>query len=333
MYPLYEFIGWVKQADEMFEVEGKIRKAFRLLKKILKHYDRDIPAYIYMKYNALWKAFEKEYEVDYEIEKMTDDELSARISDALQLNRSVQRGQNDFKRGAKALFQKYMQDSISANELKNRLSLLEKKYISHEKYTAPFEYEIYTIFSAYFYGRETISRKIMDLYGQYMWFTHMTFEDVWKKRIEKELEQDLNWPKPMKCAIQIDMEGKYWNYIYIDPTIKMKVQNKNHSAQDEDSMLYMFQSLIEFDCDPYYQYYLHENCRIISNWLELMKHYPELAETFVQRGKRYCSDRENYLKEVRAKKEYELLSIPIGERKQILRIWNFAEGRWISVVE
>ena len=332
-YNVYELEGWVQVAYDAY-LEARDEKAFRILQKAIKLYAQDIPAYIYYEYYDLWSAFEEEYEVDYEIEKMTEDELSARISDAVQRNRSCKKHSKSFRREARHIFEDYLEDKISNDNMRSRIALLEKKHLSNEVYTSEFEEEIVTIFRAYFHGSEVIDYLVVSMYERYFreFFDCEIFEEQWRRHAEKVIETDESWPKAMKCAVQQDAQGKDWRYIYIDPTIQSDMTSKNYSGKEEINMLALIRSMIRFEPNYIGKSGLHQGCHIISNWRELTQQYPGFVEKFVERGKKYCVEREEHMKKARLEQEQTLLSIPLDERKKIVRIWNDWDNKWIHVV-
>lgn len=330
-YSEYEFIGWVKQAYALFEANKKWR-AFRLLRKTLKHYDEDIPAYIYIKYSLLWSAFEEEYEVNNSIKTMTDDELHDYISDAVCMNQSVKRKGKYFRRGAKRVFEDYLRGLNSIQNLQNKLSVLEKECIFNGKYTSSFKREMIFILAAYFWGREFITRKTLNMYLPYFteWFVVQTYEDMMQMREAKELQEDKEWPEAIECAVFVN---NVWSYFYLDPTIPQRVQTKNHSLEHDEDRIAIFQSMIEFQHSFAGEKAEHNGHQIVANWFELMEKYPQLAEKTVECGKQYYARREEHLKEKKIQQEQKLLAIPATEREKIVRIFNHWNQKWIHVVE
>ena len=332
-YSDHEFSGWVQVANDAFE-EGRESKAFRILNRTLKHYDKDIPAYIYFKYHDLWKALEEEYEVDYEIEQMSDDELSNRISDAMQKNHKMKRNSKKFQRMAKGIFEGYLKERTSIASLEKQLTLFEKEYLSNDVLTNATEDEIISIFRAYFYDRREIQSTIVRLYDRFLreFFDCETLEEQLRNCIEEKVNGDEDWPEPIRYAIRLSSNPPSWSFIDLDPTIYKNNPTDSPAEREEKNVLAMVQSEIILEKGSRLEYDYHNGCHIIANWFFLMEQYPQLMDKIVKRGEEYKARREVYFKRQKQYQEQNLMRLSDDSRERIVKIWNAWDDQWIDVV-
>lgn len=333
-YNVYEFEWQVEEANAEYE-QGRENKAFRILRKALCHFDEDIPAYVYFRYYDMWKEFEELYEVYHGIAKMSDEELVENVNDALNGNRHERIMANSFQKDARKIFNRYLDGNISNKVLYNKIYALERQELSNPVYTDFFVREMIAIFRAYFYGRDTIAYEIADIYKKFLrdFFICETYESVLKKRINKRIKENKNWPEAVKCAIKLHGTSKKWAYIYIDPSIPDDAVSKNDNYTEGKNLLAMFKSMIVFESGERGVCIYHNGCKIISNWNSLTERYPKLAEQFVRIGSRYFKARQEYIRKTKLEQERKMLDIPLSERKKIVQIWNKWDKKLIKIVD
>ncbi|MBQ9313667.1 MAG: hypothetical protein IJ220_01505 [Clostridia bacterium] len=319
---------YMEQANVFFE-DGRTWKAMSYLKRFLKSYDGKIPAYLYMKYEALLNEYKKHHSFNRKIEKMTDEELSARISDAISLNRSCNKHSKEFCSAVKDSMTKYLQDGMKLEALKTRLTNLERKLLSVDNISDDFFDELLIVFRAYFYGRKTISEKVITPYAKYikLCFECSTYEDEWNKMAEEKINSDKEWPAPILCVTDVDEKGKVWDFFYLDPTIPNHVTANNTRQEVMFSLLIKLMRL-QYVGSPYkgYDYYW-----LATNWEECKDNY--YMKKLEKRGEIYHQRRLSHMEHMRNSYAQQLQMISQEEREKIIMIWNHFTMRWIKVVD
>jgi len=317
-------------AQELYN-EGKDRKAMRLLKKVMKNWEEDFPAYFHIKYRELLDEFRDYYDIQYDIEPMTDDELQRRIQKALQENQYQQKHSVFFKKQSKNILTDYLEDKISAEELGSKVKKLEKKFVNGEEYTQKFRKEIRTIFRAYFWDSITVERKIVEKYRHLikMWFDFDTYADHWKRKAEERIYHHNDWPRPWLCVT--DIADRTQEYFFIDPRLQNARETTGKEYSDEDVKLGIFQSKLQIFYEDGTYMGQHGYFRI-DNWYKMAEQYPQTAELCQKRGKQYYLDWQKYVEMEKAKQKHSLFCIPAEEREKIVEIWNPYQRVWLVVV-